>query len=140
MIYHKEENEPLMCLKSPGAIETVSRTFDELEKRIGRIKGRKFYGLSREVNGSEEYLACAGIEAEDEPAKIGLDLVTLPAGKYDRELLKNWASKWDGRNIEGLHELFQSMAGRNAGKIDSERYTVEYYRSQKELYIMIPLK
>ncbi len=62
MIYHKEENELLMCMKSPRALETISTTFDDLEGRIGQIRGRKFYGLSREIDGSVEYLACVSKE------------------------------------------------------------------------------
>lgn len=68
-----------------------------------------------------------------------LERKTLPSRNYDRELLNDQASKWDGKNIEGIPELFQSMVRRNEGKIHEERYAVEYYRSQRELYIMIPL-
>ncbi len=140
MIYLKGENEPLMCLKSPNGIPGASETFDELEKRIGSLKGRRFYGLSRMENGKEEYFACVRVEAGDEPEKLGLSEVVFEAGRYDREVIRDWSSKWDGDNIEGLPEIFGEMAKGNETMIDESRFSVEYYRSQKELYVYIPLK
>ncbi|MCW6169538.1 MAG: hypothetical protein LVQ96_08790 [Thermoplasmatales archaeon] len=42
-----------------------------------------------------------------------------------------------GKNIAGLPELFELMVKRNEGNIDDDRFEVEYYRSQKELYIHV---
>lgn len=140
MIYLIKEDEQLMCLKSPDGVENASSTFDDLEKRIGSLRGRRFYGLFREIGGVEEYIACVRIETGDDPERLGLDRVPIEAGRYDRELLNDWGSRWNGKNIEGLPELFQAMVDRNEGQTDREKYSVEYYRSQKELYVMIPLK
>lgn len=48
MLYIKDEDENLMCLKAPVGPETNSKTFDALEERLPGLKGRKSYGLSRE--------------------------------------------------------------------------------------------
>lgn len=140
MIYVKDEDEQLMCLMSHDGIETATSTFDDLEKRVGSLRGRRFYGLFREVDGGEEYICCTRIEPGDKPEELGLSMVSIRAGRYDRELLMDWSSKWDGRNIEGLPEMFETMMRRNGEDVDTGSYAVEYYRSQKELYLMLPLK
>lgn len=140
MMYDQKSDEKLMCLKSPEGIRTVSRTFDRLESKLHSLKGRRFFGLSKEEEGEEVYFACTRIEPEDDPEKLGFQRLAIEKGKYDRELFSDWEKKWDGQNIEGLPELFQAMHTRNSGNIDGKRFTVEYYRSQRELYVMLPIR
>lgn len=140
MIYNQESDIRLMCLKSPGGPETAAETMGKLESALSSLKGRRFYGLFREHEGGETYLACTRIEPGDNPEALGLMRVEIPEGKYDREKLPGWEEKWDGTSIEGLPELFGRMFERNAGTVDAERFCVEYYRSRKELILMLPLK
>lgn len=138
MIYELKEDIKLMCIRSPNGPDSAA--FDELENGLPSLKGRRFYGLFKEDDHGELYLACVRIEGGDNPQKLGFQSFSIPSGKYDREKLDDWENKWDGKNIEGLPELFQMMEKRNRGNIDDERFSVEYYRSQKELYAMLPLK
>lgn len=140
MIYSKEQDEPLMCMKSPGGPGDSSVVFERLERNLGNIRGRKFYGLFREIDGEEEYNCCVKMEPGDDPDRIGVVKMSFPAGKYDRELLRDWANKWDRKNIEGLREMIGSMLSRNGENVDAERYSIEYYRSQRELYFFLPIK
>ncbi len=138
MLYELKEDIKLMCLISPDG--PGSAPFDKLESGLPSLRGRKFYGLFKEQEDGELYLACVRIEEGDDPQKHGFKPFSIPAGMYDREKLGDWEDKWDGKNIEGLPELFDMMVKKNQGNIDEERFSVEYYRSQKELYAMLPLK
>ncbi|OWP55966.1 MAG: hypothetical protein B2I17_08265 [Thermoplasmatales archaeon B_DKE] len=140
MLYEQKTDEMLMGLKSENWVYTASQTFYKLESKLVSLKGRRFYGLTREEDGRDVYYACTRIEDGDVPEDIGLLRLTIGRGMYDRELLKDWNRKLAGTNIEGLAELFQTMFKRNAGKIDPDRCCVEFYRSQKELFVMVPIK
>lgn len=140
MRYELNEDIKLMCLKSPEGPMTAGVTFDKLESALSSLKGRKFYGLFKIENGVETYLSCTQIEEGDEPEKNNFFRDTIPRGIYERDKLDNWEKKWDGGKIEGLPELFQSMRRKNKGNIDEDRFSVEFYRSRKELILMVPLK
>ncbi len=140
MQYDLREDIQLMCLKSPKGPETAADTMSKVESMVDSLKGRRFYGLFREENGGETYLSCTRVEDGDSPEELGLIRVSIPKGKYDRDRLEDWEDKWDGTYIAGLPELFRKMIDRNAGRIDEERFSVEYYRSRKELILMLPLK
>lgn len=140
MLYDLEEDIPLMCLLSPKAGETAASTMSKVERALPTLKGRRFYGLFKIENGIETYYSCTRIEPGDEPEKLGFERVMIGKGKYDREKLSDWEKHWDGKNIAGLPELFQLMEKRNRGNIDNDRFEVEYYRSQKEVYATLPVK
>lgn len=140
MIFDLKEDVKLMCLKSPNGSLTASETFTRMENKLPTLKGRKFYGLFREENGGETYLTCIGLEEGDDPEELEFFRFSVPSGKYDRERLDDWEKKWDGTSIEGLPELFDILMRRNKGNVDGEKFAVEYYRSQKELIAMLPLK
>ena len=140
MLYNFKEDIPLMCLKSPKAGETAASTMSKVEQALQTLKGRRFYGLFNIQNDIETYYSCTSIEAGDEPEKLGFERIMIGKGKYDREKLSDWEKHWDGKNIAGLPELFELMVKRNEGNIDNSRFCVEYYRSQKELYAMLPVK
>lgn len=140
MIYNLEEDIPLMCLLSPKAGETAASTMSKVERALPTLRGRRFYGLFKIENNVETYYSCTRIEPGDEPEKLGFERIKIGKGKYDREKLSDWEKHWDGRNIAGLGDLFTLMTRRNEGNIDESRFEVEYYRSQKELYAMVPIK
>lgn len=140
MEYLLEADIQLMCLQSPNGLESAAETMSKVENAMESLKGRRFYGLFKEENGNETYLACTRIETGDDPEALGFKRVSIPTGRYDRDKLPEWEESWDGKNIGGLPELFQKMIDRNEGKVDWERFSVEYYRSRKELIVMLPLK
>lgn len=128
-----ESEESLMCLESPNGPQNAAKTFEKLESRLGSLRGRKFYGLFKEENGRETYLACTRAEEGEDPERPGFISILLPIGKYDREKLADWEN-----NIEKIPLVFREMRERNI--VDESRFSVEFYRSQKELFLMLPIK
>ena len=49
----------------------ISRGWAEVEKALGSLRGRKFYGVSDGAKG--EYRVCVQPREEDEPTELGLE-------------------------------------------------------------------
>lgn len=133
MEYFLEDDIELMCLKSANGPEGASEAFERLESTLPSLKGRKFYGISREDEHGMHYYACAAIERGDNPGLSGCIRLSIPSGKYEREKLQNW----EGRTSD-IKTSFERMS---EGKpVDQRKWFVEYYRSVDTLYLMVPLK
>jgi hypothetical protein len=101
--------------------------FDGLEAQLSSLKGRRFYGAV--VDG--EYRACVAREAGDEGLAIAR--WTLPGGKYRRVRIADWEAHRDriGPTVADL---------RGRPDSDATRSVIEYYRSQRELQILGPVR
>lgn len=132
-MYQLDSDIKLMCLESPNGPQSAAATFDRLESKLLSLKGRKFYGFFRIVDGVEHYFAGVRIEDGDDPDSLGLVRITIKSGKYDRELIEDWE-----KYIDMIPSTFAAMVKRNnALHINCG---IEYYRSQKELYLLLPLE
>jgi hypothetical protein len=108
--------------QAPGA-------FQRLEEKLASLKGRKFYGVV--IDG--EYRACVAIAAEDDPASLPHPTWTLPGGRYARERIANWESRRDR-----IGPAMEALRGR--ADFDPTRPCIEYYRSQRELLLLAPVR
>ncbi len=102
--------------------------FAQLEAKLGSLKGRRFYGTFK----SGQYRACVARRPEDNPQALGLNAWVIPGGKYVREKLLNWRSR-----IPEIGERFVALA--RAYLEDPNRPSLEYYRSQSELHLLLPI-
>jgi hypothetical protein len=105
-----------------------------LESKLPSLKGRKFYGAFRLLEGGEEYFACVERAPGDDPATMGLEVGVLPGGLYVRRKLEDWE-----RIIESgkLGEHFEELI--RTHKFDSSRPEIEFYRSRSELHLLLPV-
>jgi hypothetical protein len=58
----------------------ITRGWAEVEKAVGSLRGRKFYGVFDGARG--EYRVCVQRRDDDEPDVFGLEAGTLPGGRY----------------------------------------------------------
>lgn len=105
----------------PGA----PAAFADLERRIGSLRGRKFFGTF--LDG--EYRACVAIRDSDAPELLGLPRWTIPGGRYAR---RAWKGEWDC-----IGSTFDEMAKEHAP--DPARPTIEYYRRENEVVLFLPV-
>jgi hypothetical protein len=108
--------------------EQAPRAFRALEAKLRSLKGRKFYGV---VLGNE-YRACVVIDAGDDPASLPHPTWTLPGGKYVRRRVVDWE-----RQLDLIGSTIQALLQRP--DVDPSRPCVEYYRSQRELLVLVPI-
>lgn len=121
-------------MKGKGA-KGPSEAMWRLESKLPTLKGRKFYGTFKETPDGEEYFACVAKIDSDDPLKMQLETGVIPGGKYARRKVLEWEKVIrDGQ----LPRIFQEMIKSNDA--DSTRPSIEYYRSQTELLLYLPVK
>ena len=110
----------------------IKDSWERLESKLASLKGRKFYGLTYVEDGQLVYYA--GLEPVDtkEIKALGLPTRTLKDGKYARVKLLDW-----NHHADEISGIFDELTAKY--KKDPSGPTVEFYRSQHELHLMIPL-
>lgn len=113
----------------------AAAAFNTLESKMNSLRGRKMYGIFYPQTGN--YFACVKLD-EEFPDDMGFEKGIIPGGKYARQKIENWSGhvKEIGPSFEKLKEICRQ----NVYSIDNSRPSIEFYRSQKELFIMLPVK
>lgn len=122
----------VMFVQSPNGPAGAGEAFNKLETRLASLKGRKFYGTYQYSTG--EYRACVALENDLEPKQLGFEVSTIPGGKYAQEKLKDWH-----QYVDEIPVIFQKMSQEFQERIDSNRPSIEFYKSQKELILLLPI-
>ena len=112
--------------------EVASKAFDRLERALGDIKGRKFYGYY--APDEREYRACVAMREGDDPAAKGFTRDTLPGGTYLRARLKGEPPQLYAR----IGPAFDDMGNANETK-DFMRPWIEFYRARDEVDLFVPI-
>lgn len=108
--------------------------FDALESKLPTLKGRRFYGTIRVSEKGEEYYACVERLPSEDPAALGLEVGTIPGGKYVRRRVWDWESVVAAGMMKAISEEFA-----RGYVLDPERPSIEFYRSMNELHLLLPL-
>jgi len=122
------EDIPVMCVVAIDGLDGIKGAWDKLEAPLPTLKGRKFYGTY--LNG--EYRACVALHKDDDPAALGLDAWVIPGGAYARRKMVNWSE-----HADEIGATFAAMAEEYPG--DPTRPSIEFYRSQTELQLLLPI-
>jgi len=120
----------VMYVEAKGGLSGVGEAWSRLESKLPSLRKRKFYGTYR--SDHEVYRACTAIMDEKEPEKFGLSTWTIPGGKFVREKVVDYASR-----VEIIGETFESMA--QEYDMDTNRPSIEFYRSQREVILLLPI-
>ena len=115
----------------------ITRGWTEFEQAIGSLRGRKFYGAADESsfqgNAHGEYRICVQLSDDDDPVALGLEVGTLPGGRYARV------------RVEGqppavyrlIGPAFERLADR--ADCDASRPVIEYYRRHDTIDLLQPI-
>jgi hypothetical protein len=128
----KIEPIPVMYVagrKGASFAEQAPAAFVKLEAKLPCLKGKKFYGA---ISGNE-YRACVAIDHNSDASPLPCPTWTIPGGRYVRRKIRNWEE-----NLHLIGQIFEELSERP--DFDSSRPCIEYYRSQKELLLMAPVK
>jgi len=109
----------------------IGRGWVDLEEAIGSLRGRKFYGAFDAQ--AREYRVCVEIHAGDEPDKLGLELGTLPGGRYVRVRLRGEPPAV----YDSIAPIFERLA--NRADADPSRPGIEFYRRRDEIDLLLPV-
>ncbi len=105
-----------------------------LESKLTTLKGRKFYGTFRPTPSGEEYFACVARVDGDNPIELGLETGEIPGGWYARRKIRDWE-----KDITQLAVQFEEMVRILGGNVDPGRPDIEFYRSQAEMLVFVPV-
>jgi len=109
--------------------EQAPATFRKLEAKLEALNGRHFYGVV--LDG--EYRACVAVAPDEGPGKSPHPTWVIPGGRFVRRKLADWEHH---RDLIGP----TMMEMRKRGDFDPSRQCIEYYRSQRELLLMAPIR
>jgi hypothetical protein len=118
----------VMWVKAEGGLAGVGEAWSTLESRLPSLRGRKFYGAYHD----NVYRACVAITDENEAETFGLPTCTIPGGKYMREKVADYRNR-----VEVIAETFETMAKECSA--DRSRPEVEFYKSQNEIILLLPV-
>lgn len=122
----------VMCVEATG-VRNSAKAFLKLESKLPSLRGRRFYGVLEGEPENGIYRACVKLELNDRPGKMGLKAWSIPGGKYARAKIKDWEAY-----VNEIAPTFKKMSELYA--VDNSRPTIEFYRSQKELLLLLPIK
>lgn len=108
--------------------EQAPQSMRQLEAGLASLKGRKFYGV---VLG-DEYRACVTLVATD-AGRRPFPAWTIPGGRYVRRRLLDW-----GSHLHLIGPMFEEL--RRRPDADPSRPAIEFYRSERELLLMAPVR
>jgi hypothetical protein len=108
--------------------------FDALESKLPSLRGRRFFGTFRMLDDGEEYYACVERLPTEDAAALGLEVGTIPGGRYVRRRVWDWESVVAAGKMKEISEEFA-----RGYVLDPDRPSIEYYRSMKELHILLPV-
>jgi len=106
-----------------------------VESKLTSLKGRKFYGTFRPTPEGEEYFACVARIDADEPAQLGLETGEIPGGWYARRKIREWE-----KDLTQLAVQFNEMGRALGERVDPSRPHIEFYRSQAEMLVFVPVR
>ena len=69
----------------------------------------------------------------ENPEVLGLETMVIPGGKYARIKIEDWE-----QHTDLIGSSFEKMASEK--EADLARPRIEFYRSQKELILLFPIK
>jgi hypothetical protein len=109
--------------------EQAQAAFPALEAGLPTLKSRKFYG----VGVGDGYRACVAIDERDDPAALPHPRWTIPGGRYARRRIADWE-----RNTAHIGPAFEAL--RRRPDFDPSRPWIEFYRSRRELFVMVAVR
>ena len=128
-----ERNEVEVMFKRVADEQTaITRGWAAVEKAVGSLRGRKFYGVFD--SGRGEYRVCVQRRDGDEPAVLGLETGTLPGGRYAQVSLQG--------EPPAVYELIAPTFERLAQRPDRDpsRPDIEFYRRRDVIDLLLPVK
>jgi len=131
--YVERRDLPVLRVKADWNAGGPASAMALLESKLPTLKGRKFYGCFRVLPEGEEYYACVARIDSDDPESMQVDTGIIQGGWYARRKLLDWS-----KDLSQMAKLFDEMTGANA--IDPARPSLEFYRSEAEVLLFVPVR
>ncbi len=127
----QRDQVPVMFKRVSDDQAAISRGWAEAEAALGSLRGRKFYGVVDKASG--EYRVCVQMREDDDPAEHGLEIGTIPGGRYARVRLSG--------DPPAVYQLIAPAFKRLAARPDRDpsRPEIEFYRRSDVIDLLLPV-
>jgi hypothetical protein len=121
----------VMLRRVQDEVPAIRQAWAELERTLGSLRGRRFYGAFDPE--SKQYAVCVALREGDDPGGLGLEVGTLPGGRYARVRLRG--------EPPAVYDLIPSTMERLAARPDRDpvRPELEFYRRRDEIDLLVPI-
>jgi hypothetical protein len=126
----ERQDVPVMFKRVADEGDAIRAGVQEVEDAVG-LRGRKYYGAF-DVDG-EEHRVCVQLQPGDDPQALGLEIGTLPGGRYARVRLTG-----EPPAIHGLIGPTFARLSQRADR-DSSRPGIEFYRRRDVIDLLLPV-
>jgi DNA gyrase inhibitor GyrI len=120
----------VMFIRIRDDLSEMRAAWERLEGLVG-TRGRKFFGAF--YPPTKEYRVCVQIVEGDDATALGLEVDTLPGGRYLRARLRG--------EPPGLYDrigpAFDVLS--NSAEVDETRPSIEFYRRRDEVDVLLPI-
>ena len=125
----ERDETPVMFKRVADEANAISRGMAEVEESVG-LRGRKYYGA---FDSEGEYWVCVQLREGDDPQAFGLEVGTLPGGRYARLRLTG--------EPPGVYELIGPTFARLSKRSDRDlsRPGIEFYRRRDVIDLLLPV-
>jgi hypothetical protein len=122
----------LLVAKAETFPQGAAAAFERVERGLPSPRGRKLYGVVYTRPEGVEYYVGVVPEDEQESERLGLPVLTVPAGPYARANLLQWEEHRDdiGPMVDQMIESVD---------YDPGRPVLEFSRSSFELQLLVPV-
>ena len=122
-------------VKAESGPAGAKEAFEKLESRLPTLKGRKMYGIFFRDPGN--YYAAVRLN-EAQIDDMGLERGVIPAGLYARTKLEDWFG--NEYRISWAFKSLDDLCRKKGYVPDDTRPDIEFYRSNKEVIVMVPIR
>ena len=120
---------PVMFKRVADEVGAITRGMREVEEAVG-LRGRKYYGA---FDDSGEYRVCVQLRDDDDPQAIGLEVGSLPGGRYALQRLTGEPPEV----YDLIGPTFQRLSERPDR--DPLRPGIEFYRRRNIIDLLLPV-
>lgn len=121
----------VMFKRAADEQKAIEGAFRTVEDAVGSLRGRKFYGVFDA--DAHEYRACVELREDDDPDALGLEVGSLPGGRYARIRLEGEPPALYMR----IAPSFERLATRP--DYDRGRPGIEFYRRHDVVDLLLPV-
>ena len=126
----ERDDVPVMFRRVVDEPDAITRGMADVEEAVG-LRGRKYYGAF-DAEG-DEYRVCVNLREGDDAEALGLEVGTLPGGRYARVRVTGEPPKVY-RLIGPTFERLSQRSDR-----DPSRPSIEFYRRRDVIDLLLPV-
>ena len=120
---------PVMFKRVADEVSAIRRGMREVEAAVG-LRGRAYYGA---FDNEGEYRVCVQLREQDDPQALGLEVGSLPGGRYARQRLTGEPPEV----YDLIGPTFERLSERPDR--DSSRPGIEFYRRRDVIDLLLPI-